>query len=426
VHKARLHTGEEVVVKVQRPGIAEQIRSDLSVLRYLARALEAVVEEMGIYSPSGIVEEFDRAIHEELDFLNEASNLRAFHKNHEGRDFIKIPRVYEPFTARTVLTMERVNGKKLSDIDAREHDRHALARHIIDASFQQLFEDGLFHGDPHPGNMFVLEGDRLALIDFGLVGRLSKPMQDTLIQLVLSVALRDADSTARILYRIGAPHARTQLLGFKQDLEGLFANYLPGTLGEIDARNLLRDLLDLSVKHQIRLPREYAILSRASISTEGILRSLAPDLKVSEVALPYARKLLGDRFNPGQMQGGFLRAMLRLQTVASELPTQMSQILLDLESGRFGVNVQSAQLEAMNRSLRHSALISFLGLCACGFLVGTFIALSQEPWRLWGLPLLGWVGISGFSLLFGIALTWYWFTSGPRKLSLSKFLNNRR
>lgn len=426
VHKAVLKTGEDVVIKIQRPRVAEQIRADLSVLSYLAKALEATVEEMGIYSPTGIVEEFDRAIHEELDFLNEASNIRAFFKNYQDREFIRIPRVYEEWTTKTVLTMERISGTKLAHAPMEREERHQLALKIIQSSFQQLFEDGLFHGDPHPGNMFLLDGGRIALIDFGLVGRLTKPMQETLIQLVLAVALRDADSTARILYRIGAPGSRTQLLSFKQDIENIFFRYLPSTLGDISAKNLLRDLLDLSVKHHIRLPKEYAILSRASVATEGILRTLAPDLNIAEAALPYAKKLLGDRLDPSKMQDGLMKTLLRLQSVAGELPTQITQIMMDLESGRFSVRIASEELKTLNQNLRHLALIGFLGLCACGLIVGTFLSFATHTQPVGHVPMLGVVGLSALVFLLSSVATWYWFTSAPRKLSLTKLLRKRR
>ena len=428
VHRATTLQGDEVVVKVQRPGISDQIRADLSVLRYLARLLEAVVEETGIYTPVGIVDEFDRAIHEELDFLNEAANIRAFYENNRERKFLKIPKVYDELSNRTVLTLEYLRGVKIRQINLAEHDRATLARHIIEGAFRQLFEDGLFHGDPHPGNILVLEGEVLGLLDFGLVGRLTKKMQETLVLLVLSIALKDADSVARLLYRVGVADGRADLLGFKADIEGILTQYLPGgsTLGGINTRNLLRDLFDLAVKYRIRIPKEYALLSRASVETEGVLRSLYPDLKISEMALPYAKQLLVDRYDPGQLQGGLMRTLLRLQTVATDLPLQFSQILMDLEGGKFSVTVRADQLERMNSTLRSLAVIAFLGLSACGFIVGTFIAFAQQPWKIRGVPLLGVLGIASSAALFGATTTWYFFGRRSRKIRISRFFGKRR
>jgi len=427
VHRAVTREGDEVVVKVQRPGLAERIEADLAVLRSLARLLEAVVEETGIYTPSGIVDEFDRAIHEELDFVHEASNIRAFHDNHRTRPYLRIPKVYDALSSRTVLTMEFLRGVKISQAqNLSQEERKQLATHILDASFRQLFEDGLFHADPHPGNILLMEGNQLALLDFGVVGRLSRAMQETLVMLVLSVALKDSESVARILYRIGIPDARANLVGFRNDIEGLLGRHLPTTLGEVDARNLMRELLDLAVKYRIRIPKEYALLSRASISTEGIMRSLYPELNIMEAAMPYAKELLADRYDPSQLQGGLMRTLLRLQSLAADLPTQLSQILLDLESGKFSVTVRAEPLDRLNDSLRAAAVVGFLGLCACAFIVGAFISFAQMPWLYEGIPVMGVLGIAMSSLLFGTVLGWYLFGGRVRKFRLSRWLAKRR
>lgn len=421
VHRAVTKTGEQVVVKVQRPGIAETIRADLSVLHYVARALEAVIEEMGIYSPTIAIEEFDKAIHEELDFLNEAANTRSMFKNHVGRDYIRIPRVHDELTARTVLTLEYLDGKRLKEANLSREDSQQLARNILEGAFRQLFEDGLFHGDPHPGNFLVQPGPVMALLDFGLVGRVTRQMQETLVQLILAIALKDSGSVAKLLYRVGTPDSRANLVGFKNDIDAIIGQYLPKELQDVDAKSLLRDLLDLVVKYRIRVPREYAILARAAVQTEGILRSLWPDMNVGEIALPYAKRMLADRYDPDALQGGVMKTLLQLQNMASDLPMQLSQILLDLEAGKFSVTVKAEQMNELNRNLRALAVVAFSGLCACGFIVGAFISFAGTGWNIGGVPALGMIGIIAAGFLFGTAMTWYAF--GPRmgKISIKRF-----
>ena len=424
VHRAKTRAGDDVVVKVQRPGITAQVNADLAVLQALARLLEATVEEMGIYSPVGIVAEFDRAIHEELDFVHEAANVRAFAVTHAERSALRIPRVFDELSTSTVLTLEFLDGVRLVQAQLSEERRQALAKVVVDASFQQLFVDGLFHGDPHPGNFLLLPDDVVGLLDFGLVGRLSRAMQESLVLLCVAVALKDADSVARLLYRMGAPDARANLAGFRSDVETLLQTHLPEarTLAEVDARHLLTDLLDLAVKYRIRIPREYALLSRAAVAVEGLLRQLAPNLDILAVSLPYAKQLLAGRYDPAQLRGGLMRTLLRFQGLASDLPTQLSQILLDLETGRFGVAVKSPELEKINHSLRAVAVIAFLGLCACGFIVGAFLSFAQVPWTFRGLPVLGVLGIAAAAALFGAAFTWYLFGNRFGKIRLRRFL----
>ena len=423
-HKARTREGENVIVKVQRPGITEQLRADLSVLHYLARALEAVIEEVGVYTPTGIIEEFDKAVHEELDFLNEAANIRAFYKNHIGITHTRIPKVYEDLTARTVLTMEYFDAPNLTHANLDEEGKKTIAKTILEGAFKQLFEDGLFHGDPHPGNLLVLEGPVLGLIDFGLVGRVTRQMQDTLVQLVLAIGLKDSESVARLLYRLGTPDTRTNLMAFRTDIDAILTTYMPTSLKDVNTRHLLADILNLAVKFKIRIPREFAILSRASIAIEGVLRSLYPDLPINDIFLPYAKKLLAERYDPTQLQGGVMKALLRLQGAATDLPMQLQQILLDLESGKFTVTVKGDQMAELNASLRAFAVVAFAGLCACGFIIGTFIAFANKPLELWGVPVLGLLGIAATIFLFSTAVVRQLWT-GFRKVSIKRFIGKK-
>ncbi len=422
VHRAKTMAGADVVVKVQRPDIAEQMRADLSVLHYVARLLEAVIEEVGVYTPTGIIEEFEKAIVEELDFLNEAANIRAFYRTHQNRPKIKIPKVYDELTSRTVLTMEFIPAPNLSKANLTESGKQRLAEILLEEAFKQLFEDGLFHGDPHPGNLLVLEeGPILALIDFGLVGRVTRQMQETLIQLILAIALKDSESVAKTLYRLGTPDSRTNLIAFRSDIDAILTTYLPASLKDVNAKHLLRDLLNLAMKYRIRVPREFAILSRASIAIEGILRSLYPEMPIAQIFLPYGKQLMADRFDPSQIEGSVMKTLLRLQTAASDLPVQLQQILLDLESGRFRVNIKSEQLEQMTQSLRALSVVTFSGLCACGFIIGTFISFANKPWEVGGIPVMGLLGIAGTVFLFSTAVVRQLWR-GFRKVSIKRFL----
>jgi ubiquinone biosynthesis protein len=383
VHLARTHGGERVVVKVQRPRIKERVESDLTLLYYLARAVGAVVEETGVYTPTDIIEEFDRTIHEELDFSNEARNAKEMAAAAAKRKVPIIPRVYDELSSATVLTLEYVEGTKLGDATAEAgFDLDRVSRNIIEAAFRQLFEDGLFHGDPHPGNILVLPGNGIALLDFGLVGRLTRSQQEALVTLIIGVALRDSESIARLLNRIGISEVRQPLVDFRADIDGILERYLGLRLDEIRTATLLRELLDLALRHKIRVPKEYAVLAKAAITIEGIVRRINPRLDILEVGLPYAKELLLARFNPADSTGLVLRSLLKLQGLAEDLPTQLGQILVDLESGKLRVNVASEAVDRLGGQMRNSAALVFTGLIAAAFVVGGFVAMSTGEGRL--------------------------------------------
>src|SRR3989440_23770 len=428
VHRARVSDGESVVVKVQRPGIEEQIRSDTDLLFYLARFLEGVIEETGIYTPTGIVSEFRQAMLVELDFENEARNIEDFAKSHAGREFVVIPRVLRTHSSRTVLTLQELVGVKLKtvleDPDAAGIDRKQLARHILDASFHQLFTDGLFHGDPHPGNVIVIEGNRIGLLDFGLVGRLTKGMQEAIILLVLAISLRDPDTVARLLYKVGIPDERINLHQFRADIHDILERYLGLKLNEVDSGVLMATLVDLAMKYKIKIPKEYAVLSKASATTEGIIRQLDPELDVTEAALPYAKQLLYDRYSPASMSGGFLRVLLQLHGFLQDTPQQLAQILMHLEGGKFNVNVRGDELSRLNMNVKALGILLFTGMLASGLIVGAFSRVGRASegagQTVW--PLAALIGLSLAAMLFGAALSWTLLSGRVKKISLRRFL----
>ncbi len=424
VHRARTHGGADVAVKVQRPGVREQFESDLGLLQYVARLLEALVEETGVYTPSDIVEEFDRAIHEELDFANEARNARDMAAASRDLPFVVIPGVHAALSSATVLTLDFVDGFKVTDLAGREgYDPQRVARNLIEAAFRQLFGGGIFHGDPHPGNILVLPGNRIAFLDFGLVGRIGRPMQEALITLLVAVALRDPETVARVLYRIGVPEAHTPITTLRDDISGILDRYLGLKLDQIRSSTLLTDMLDLAVRHKIRVPREYAILCKASVTTEGLIRGLYPELDIMEVGLPYAKEMLFSRFQPGDASGALMKSMLKLQGLAEDVPTQLSQILADLEGGKFRVHVRSESIDRIADNVRSLGLTVFLGLLASALALGGLFVVARQMAGSQAVLLLGFSALLLAGFLFGASLTVYWLGGRIPKLSLRKLIH---
>jgi ubiquinone biosynthesis protein len=435
VHRARLlpgpgdppgTPGQAVVIKVQRPGIEEQIKSDTDLLSYLARFLEGVIEETGIYTPSGIVAEFREAMLTELDFENEARNIEEFTKSHANRPDVVIPALYRALSAKTVITLGELTGIKLSEVlkdpGSPRWDRKKIAQVIIDESFHQLFTDGLFHGDPHPGNLLILEGNRLGLLDFGLVGRMSKQMQESIILLVLSISLRDPDTVARLLYKVGIPDQRINLHQFRTDIHDILETYLGLKISEVDSSSLMRDLVDLALKYKIKIPKEYAVLSKAAGTTEGTIRVLDPDLDVAQVALPYAKKLLFERYNPTSMSSSGLRALLHLQGVLQDTPQQISQIMMDLEGGKFSIHVKNEELAKINTSIKALGVLLFMGSISSGLIIGAFSLAGRPQVEGTNWPPAAVIGLSIAAMLFGAAVAWTLVAGKFKKLSVRRWM----
>jgi ubiquinone biosynthesis protein len=387
-----------------------------------------VIEETGIYTPTGIVTEFRSAMLLELDFENEARNIEEFARNHQGRPYVVIPKLYRELSSRTVITLQELKGVKLKKVlesgESAGIDRKQLARNVLEASFQQLFRDGLFHGDPHPGNVMVLEGNRIGLLDFGLVGRMTRQMQESIIVLVLAISLRDPDTVARLLYKVGVPDQRINLHQFRHEIHDILDRYMGLKLAEVDSGVLMSELVDLAMKYRIKIPKEYAVLSKASATTEGIVRQLDPELDVTQAALPYAKQLLYDRYSPGSMSGGFLRLLLQLQGFLQDTPQQLSQILMDLEGGKFNVNVRSEELARLNMNVKALGILLFAGMLASGLIVGAFSLVGRASegagQTVW--PLAALIGLALAAMLFGAALTWTLLGGRLKKISVRRFL----
>ncbi len=428
VHRAVLPSGEKVVIKVQRPGIRDRIVRDLDLLRYLAQLVESIVEEAGLVTPRGIVDEFESAFLGELDFSREAKTMRRFADNLEGkqRTYV-VPKVYEHLSSRTVLTMELIEGARLSDLGPR-HDKKKIAANIVAASFEQIFTDGLFHADPHPGNAFILDDNRLGLIDFGSVGQISYAMRETLLVLVVAVATRDAETVARLLYRVGIPDERVSLHRLRDACASLFDEYLRDrvAVANVDATRLLAELFQLAARFRVRIPSEYALIGRAAATVEGIIRQLDPDLEVLETAKPFVKRLIEEQFSVPSLQEGTMKNLLRARSVLRELPLTASQILMDLETGKLSFKVENPELAKISKAINVLGVAVFTGLVAGGLVSGSMFILAQYRLELWGWPVVPILSLYVASLLFGGALGYYFLAPRLRRLSLTRLLGRLR
>lgn len=425
VHRATTHEGMEVVVKVQRPGIDPQIRSDLAILYYLARFGEATVDEVGLYNPVAIVKEFEKAITQELNFLIEASNTRIARHNAADAPHVIIPEILEALSSDRVITQSYIEGEKLSCVEPGSERGKRLAARAMEAAFSQLFDDGFFHGDPHPGNMLVTADDRVAFLDWGLVGRLSRVQQDQLVDLIIAVIAGDLDGITRIVLRMGAPEGRVSLRALRRDIQRMLDSYLSLQLDAIDLTSLMEDIMGLAHEYRIRVNPEYALLTKATGTVEGILRQVYPDLDIIATLRPLAERLIRERYNGERLVRAGVSGLMSLNHLLRDLPMQFDQVLMDIEGGELTVQLQHPALDEHTNAMTVLGSRIFLGFLAGSLIIGGCILLAKYElvWR--EIPLVAlFAGLCfGAAATFSFAaLSWHFVTGGFRKLRLTPWV----
>ena len=302
VHRAVLSGGEEVVVKVQRPGVEVLVECDLEILHDLARRASERLARVEGYDLVGVVEEFGTTLREELDYTREGRNADRFRELFTDEPSLYIPKVYWDYTTRRVLVMERIEGIKISDVEglaAAGIDRRAVAERAVAIMLQMVFVHGFFHADPHPGNFFVLEGERIGLMDFGMVGRLDETTKAALLRVGVAVARRDPDRLVDALMAAGLGGVGERRGALKRDLVHLLGRYMDRPIKEIAARQFAHEIQAVAQRYHLRLPTELALLIKVIAMSEGLGVQLDPEFRLFEFAGPYFQRFW--------MQGAFAR-----------------------------------------------------------------------------------------------------------------------
>lgn len=375
VHTARLETGEEVVVKIQRPGIRDTVESDLNILHFVARKLEETIPEIKAFEPVAIAREFEKAIKRELDFTHEASHLDRFDRNFSSWPSVHIPRLYRAYCSDRVLVMERLVGVKITAGGPAGHDMPAVARECVRMLFKMVFEDGFFHGDLHPGNIFILEDGRIGLIDFGLVGRMTPMMKDAMADLLLSIVTHDYAGVARGLYDISLHTGRVNYGQWEADTVELCEKYFAHkTLGEVDFGALLRDLVEGAIRHDVRIPPDYTMFFKAIMTVEGIGKTITPDLDLIGECRPYVEQLIAQRYSPERVMKSAADALQAFARLGRTLPNKANEFLSHMEDGRIAISVENPRHDQIEDAKERRNNRAILGALACTLLlVGTLV-----------------------------------------------------
>ncbi|KYH31450.1 ABC1 kinase family protein [Neomoorella mulderi] len=354
VHRATLPEGDQVIVKVQRPGIAEQVRVDLEILFDLARLAQRHTAYGQIYDFTRMVEEFARAMEGELDYTREGRYADRLRENLAGNAQVYIPAVYWDYTTVRVLTQEYVEAVKLNDleeIDRRGYDRRRIAINLARAIYQQVLVDGFFHGDPHPGNLAVLPGEVIVFMDFGLMGVLSEERQEQFVNLMLGIIRRRSQDVLRTLLAMGVVPDGVNRAALKHDIEILRDRYYHLPLSQISLGRAVEELLQLAFKYRLRLPPELTMLAKTLITLEGLTRELDPTLELAELAEPYGRELLRRRFSAGALWQALVDNLSLTWEILQHLPRQLQHIVEMLERGELTLKIELLNLRSLVRQI---------------------------------------------------------------------------
>ena len=407
-HAATLQNGRKVIVKVQRPGVIEQVEQDLEILTGMAEWAAAHSALGREYDLPALVDEFAYTLHNELDYHREGHNADRFRRNFRGDLGLYVPRVYWELTTSHVITIERVGGVKITDmagLEAAMIDQRVVAENSIRLLLRQIFEFGFFHADPHAGNCFVQPDGSIAMIDFGMVGRLDERLQEALLRAGLAVARLDSERLADELFEIGVARGRTRRAALQRDLDHLLDRYTSGSLRDIAAVQVANDITALAFRHKLQFPTELVMLLRVIAMSESTGRALDPDLQLVDFVKPYLKEFWLDRRSPQAMASRMGQAALDAAELSLGLPRHAWRLLGRLERGdvEFRVNLDSLHefMVQMQRMTNRLALAIILGATIVA--LGLILSVYHVPgWDQYG----GWLFGMGFvfSLGFGMWL----------------------
>jgi ubiquinone biosynthesis protein len=410
VHRALLPDGQEVAVKVQRPAAAGQIEADLGLLYQAVKLLKERVRALEFIDPQELVDEFARSIRLELDYGHEARNAEAFHRNFADDEAVVVPRVVKSYSTGRILTLEYLHGTKVSelDLDAMEPSRRRdVAYRMADTWMTMVFRHGFFHSDPHPANIFVLDTGEIGLVDFGQAGKLTDEDMTKLTRLFVDAATENVDAIPRRLRELGVRYAPERENEFRAELRILFDRYYGTRLSDIDPLQVIREAFGLIYSLNLRLPSRFVMLDKAIATLASVGAEVYPDFNVFEVAKPYARGLLADRYQPRVVLQRARTEAMALGSVARELPYQAHDVLERMRDGSFQVRFDNPGLDKLDEHIDQASNRLSVALVVLGGLVGSSIVgvFAEEGPQVMGLHVLSFFGFV-LSAVFGLWLMW--------------------
>jgi ubiquinone biosynthesis protein len=403
VHKAVLPDGEEIAVKIQRPGIQKTIEVDLEIMLHLATLMERHIEELAIQRPVKIVEEFARTLEREIDYKTEATNMERFARNFLDDPAVYTPKVYHDLTTERVLTMEFVEGIKVSeteDIDAAGLDRKQITSRGAVFFLKQIFDYGFFHADPHPGNIFVLPNNVICLLDYGMVGTVDKYTREDFVELVDSVVRQDESRATQMLLKLTRSDEDPDARLLEREVGDFMGRHLYKPLKDIEIGKLLQHLLDLASRHRLMIPADLFLMMKGLSQIEGVGLQLDPEFDMVSHTAPFIERVKIARFAPQRISDDLLRIATELVQFIQKFPRDMLDITRLIRQQKLSLKFENQSLETMLGTYDQiSNRISFSIIIAALIVGSALIVISETPPLFYGISLIGIIGFLAAALM---------------------------
>jgi ubiquinone biosynthesis protein len=380
VHRATLHSGKDVVLKVQRPGIQNMVETDLDILLELASLLEKRTSWGKLYKVTEIVKEMGEALHNELDFHKEARNTDMFYSQFKNDDKVIIPAVIWGYSSQRILTLEYISGIKISDfvnLKKADFDTVKIANNLVEALFKQIYENGFFHADPHPGNIAITGGEKIIFYDFGQVGIIDEVTKERAMNLLISMMRYDSNGVTRALLDIGIGSQYVNKEEFRRDVAFLQRKYYGLPLSEINVGKALSELLELSVKYQMRIPAELSLMVKMLMTIESIISRLDPQLSIVDIAEPFGKKLLTQRIAPDRLKNDFRDLVIDYVNLVQNFPREADNILKIVEEGELKLKLEHSNLRKLGNRFDIMSNRVSLAIILASIIVGTSLMVDK-------------------------------------------------
>ncbi|MFH2211938.1 MAG: AarF/UbiB family protein [Pseudomonadota bacterium] len=395
VHLAQLKDGTEVVLKIRRPDIEQKIEADLRILAHIAQLLESELPEARRYQPVQVVAEFSRSLRRELDLAREARNIDRFARNFAADETVLIPKVYWEWTSAVMNVQQRIigiPGNNLAAVSAAGLDQKILAACGADAVLKMILIDGYFHADPHPGNVFYLPGNRLAMLDFGMVGRLTHERRNQIVDLLASLARRNEQGMLDVLLE-WTGNASVDDGKLAADVCELVVNYENVQLKDVRLSTLLQEITMIMREHSLVLPSDLTLLFKALVTLEGLGRQLDPEFHLITHLEPFVEQVIRERYTPSALWQRGLKDFSQFYGLVTGLPRDLGRLIREIRRGKFKIDLDLKRLDHFGQQIDRSANRLTMAILTASLVIGSSIVMTVEGGpTLFGLPLFGLIG----------------------------------